>query len=531
MKTRLAHFSVAAALPLLAFSLFAPQAKSQALNPPYLSQMPTVQRVMSEIRGPDPRETAIRQICAFWQLQEIVKSLAGPREFRGLTPDENKVIQAYSTAGYNVEQTYENSLPTADAKKKFENDDSEFRFDRNDPHFGIEGVELFKILFTPAFHDQFNASLSAEKARHDASGKAGDAQLAQEQAKQKAAVQAQYDQLMKTPEGAQLAQSAKEAVAHGPQTEADQRQAEARRCIAAGRDATQCFAEEMSGGFKDLSGGAFSGLTPASATGLRMSGVYPGLGGFSLMFYDDTVSVGCGKIEADPHPYTVVMQGNQAQITIPAQPKPLTVAFGPDGKLHGGGAVQVTGQVVIGHKTEYEYDVRTGVRTGRTIQVPVYETQTASCTAGVMTSSGSTPAAKGVTSALSDVLGIGQTARDYTSTADTGPVPPGLRMIGTYVGQGAFSVEFHVDTVVVGCGEVAVAHPYTVAASGNQLLVKIQDAAPLLLAIRADGGLSGPTAPIAVNGRVVTGTDDNAHKVTYASKSASCAVGVLTPRR
>ena len=92
-------------------------------------------------------------------------------------------------------------------------------------------------------------------------------------------------------------------------------------------------------------------------------------------------------------------------------------------------------------------------------------------------------------------------------------------------------MEFHVDTAVVGCGEVAVAHPYTIAASGNQFLVKIQDATPLALAVRPDGSLSGPTTPIAVNGRVVTGTDDNAHKVTYASKSANCAVGILTPRR
>jgi hypothetical protein len=122
-----------------------------------------------------------------------------------------------------------------------------------------------------------------------------------------------------------------------------------------------------------------------------------------------------------------------------------------------------------------------------------------------MTSSGSTSAAKGVTSALSEALGIGQAAREYASIADTGRVPPGLWLNGTYSGQSGFTVEFHVDIAVVRCGEVAIAHPCMVAASGNQFLVKIQDATPLALAVRSNRSLSGPTAPIAVNGRVVKG--------------------------
>ena len=80
-------------------------------------------------------------------------------------------------------------------------------------------------------------------------------------------------------------------------------------------------------------------------------------------------------------------------------------------------------------------------------------------------------------------------------------------------------------------GSGAIHSEGTIPASSNQFLLKIQDATPLALAVRSDGSLSGPTAPTEVNGRVVTRTDDKAHKVTYASKSANCAVGVLTPRR
>jgi hypothetical protein len=113
-----------------------------------------------------------------------------------------------------------------------------------------------------------------------------------------------------------------------------------------------------------------------------------------------------------------------------------------------------------------------------------------------MTNSSSTPAAKGVTSTLNEALGIGQAAREYTSTADTGRVPSGLRMNGTHSGQSGFTVEFHVDIAVARCDEVAIAHPYMVAASGNQFLVKIQDATLLALAVRSNRSLSGPTAQL-----------------------------------
>ena len=56
---------------LVASVAVAPQ--PQALNPPYLSEIPPVDRVMSVMRVADPRETALRQIGAFYQLIEIIK--------------------------------------------------------------------------------------------------------------------------------------------------------------------------------------------------------------------------------------------------------------------------------------------------------------------------------------------------------------------------------------------------------------------------------------------------------------------------
>lgn len=70
--------------------------KAQATDPPYLSQMPAVDRVMAEIKGPDAMDTAARQMGAFWQLQKMVEELAGDRRWRNqLTSDEGTLLGQY----------------------------------------------------------------------------------------------------------------------------------------------------------------------------------------------------------------------------------------------------------------------------------------------------------------------------------------------------------------------------------------------------------------------------------------------------
>src|SRR5258708_38985902 len=84
---------------------------AQNLNPPYLSEMPTVDRVMHAMQTTDPRETAQRQIGAFYQLMEIMNALSGSREFRGLLPDEARIMQMYNVAKYNIAQAADKIYP------------------------------------------------------------------------------------------------------------------------------------------------------------------------------------------------------------------------------------------------------------------------------------------------------------------------------------------------------------------------------------------------------------------------------------
>jgi hypothetical protein len=79
---------------------------AQATNPPYIAEMPSVDRVMKATRASDPDETAARQMGAFLQLKTMIEELAGPRYYRpGLTADEAKLHQAYYTAYYQVSQS------------------------------------------------------------------------------------------------------------------------------------------------------------------------------------------------------------------------------------------------------------------------------------------------------------------------------------------------------------------------------------------------------------------------------------------
>ena len=78
-------------------------AYAQTLNPPYLREMPPVERVLQDMQVSDPAETAARQMGALLQLKRMIEDAAGPRFYSrtvGLTPDENRLRQQYYTAYY-----------------------------------------------------------------------------------------------------------------------------------------------------------------------------------------------------------------------------------------------------------------------------------------------------------------------------------------------------------------------------------------------------------------------------------------------
>jgi len=78
--------------------------QAQVTNPPYLSQMPTVEGVMRDVKGVDPIDTTARQAGVLWQLQGVILNLArgqGRNDFQ-LAPAESRLSSEYRTAYYSV---------------------------------------------------------------------------------------------------------------------------------------------------------------------------------------------------------------------------------------------------------------------------------------------------------------------------------------------------------------------------------------------------------------------------------------------
>jgi len=76
-------------------------AQAQSTNPAYLSEMPSVERVLQEEHGSDALDTQLRQLRALHQLSRMIPIMASGLEHRPpqqLTPDELRVKVACDNA-------------------------------------------------------------------------------------------------------------------------------------------------------------------------------------------------------------------------------------------------------------------------------------------------------------------------------------------------------------------------------------------------------------------------------------------------
>src|SRR5438445_2575343 len=512
-----------------------PAVGGRVLNPPYLSEMPSVDRVLQAMKTNDTRETAVRQIWALYELTEIIKTLMGDREFSrtGMLPDEEKILRDYLTAQYKVSQEADKAFPTNKPSE-----DLTHHFSRWDPKFGFKGINTWQ-LFSEGLQSQFTQIVAKDNAHYAA--------LRAEQ-KRIAAQGVSADPQAAVPEVQQGMKNDPGRVAM-------------RRCVESGRSEVGCLGEGLKVGLNDLAGGdVVSGITgETGAVGLRLTGAYSGSAGnkIHLAFTQDKVLVTCGPLLAAPYPYEVERAANQISVKIPISPKPLVVAFRPDNALAGPADVVLSGLVPIGHGGRgspapgYQTQTQTTTRERQIdaaeaqnysgtdavhqngmdysltekvkstsyahapvviYQLPSMSSKTERCTAGIMqgsTSSGS------IMAPLTQVVA--------PSAKQKPPVPPGLRLAGVYAGQSGLRIEFREDSATVECGEAHLAQTYSVQDNNGQVLVKIENgAAPIALNLQANGTLVG-SGIVNVAGRLVTGSTDTA--LTFAARNARCGVG------
>jgi hypothetical protein len=520
-------------------------ARTQATNPPYLGQFPSVERVRSEIEGADAMETAARQMGAFWQLQEIIKEMSGLRwTTNGLTADEKRLLGQYAVAYQLAGQPYASTPDRArwyQMHALYETSQS-FRDD------------LFGKLLSPALRDQWAQTKGDTRARVDASKQAQEADFQRFRA--------------------------------GIARDAPMSQREWAHCLA-GYSESYCLKRMderamFKGGLETL-GGMFALTedrteTASTRPGLALAGAYSGQGGLMIAFgAAATASVHCAGVIA-PAGYRVERQGNQVQVRLTArqatgiradkalaaqydasvsrtddpeqwQGQRVILSLRADGTLAGTGPLKVTGPVAAGSlhgtKTTTVYTGTGQVTREEPVTQVVYEDRSVPCTFGILRPTGKVSAVEKGTSGpdlLSGVQGIRALTARVTDPLLSGartvdelknPVAksdpdPGLRMQGRYSAEGGLDIEFLHNAAVVGCKQAAFPRDYTVSLSANRVLVSIQNpAGPMVLELRPDGKLFG-SGTVELEGRVLAGLDVNNHPV-FQQASETCSLGVFDP--
>jgi hypothetical protein len=109
---------------------------------------------------------------------------------------------------------------------------------------------------------------------------------------------------------------------------------------------------------------------------------------------------------------------------------------------------------------------------------------------------------------------------------------PGLRLHGTFEGPGAFSLEFHEDSVIVSCGNVLLASAYSVEYRGAQSSLKIENNGnPFVLAFGPNLSLIGSGSVRVVGHAFVGDKPGRTTSSMFAPATAACNLGTLTARR
>ncbi len=519
-------------------------APGQPMNPAYLSEMPSVERVKKEIQGANADDTLERQVAVFTYLPAIVSRRQDPsRSVRApMTSDEQRVVGAYSLAAYEISQAYA-KMHTPEEAKEFERAHGRYEMD------AAFYKQWFNQLFSPAFRAEYEEVLKG-KAAH---------------------AQAHVDAERRDFENAKEQQAAAAAEATRRKEVQPGSKEELRRCIASGRSQRNCFSEVMGNGFDQMTG--ISTKIPVTP-GLKMTGDYSSPSGFRLIFQPEKAVMSCRGVPS-PQPYVVEITETQALVKIQNGAKTVVFALRQDGKLEGSGAIKITGQVPAGSRTEQTMGTTTKTTTTQRELTPLeaqqypdakqngqvytntesatemvygptgtrtvtqYVTRTADCTLGVMTATGPTPLPPDIESPFGLITAI----FSGTSTMMSGGTPqkalgemlnldrapaPGLRMSGKYAGQNGFSVTFHPESATVACRDAEIAHEYSIQKNGDQVLLKVQDKTnPITLQLKPDGSLFAD-GTVQVNGREIVGTtEDPKNPFIYASKVGRCTLGRL----
>lgn len=488
-----------------------------AQNPPHLREMPSVSRVMLDVRGSDAMDTAARQSGTFNQLVSVIRdiALANGRNASTvpLTPDETKIMTVYSTA-------------SIETWKPVKAQWAQFPPDRRN--------QLMGYATNPAFRAQVLSQFCSSELRFQYA-KALEKFAARHQ--EFVAMQQQYDQMAKI-------------AASGGGANSDPGTLALRRCYASGRGIKECFAEIMAG--------YLPGFIPVlkqekPAPGLRLTGKFAG-DGMTFVFpnrskeisWTATVALpeSCGNPVGRGTPYSISNTGTQ--ITMKIETKPAVVfTLQPNLEWKGPGRVTIAGEKIVGYGPPH--DVTTSSITtnwnqpiyhnsyGQTVgqsdpgaQLFGYGWQSASTTSTVRD-----PITEPIQApcTFNSIRLVGP-ATDVTGVAQSfglQEIPPGLRMVGDYSEADGLGIKFHPESATTTCSGSEWTDKYEVVATGTDIRIKLQNGkSPYEMILKPDGTLAPAAAgSVTVVGREMIGMKDG-EGVFKPLPPKTCSLGLLS---
>ena len=532
------------------FCLSGSYAFAQAAGSDYTKDLPSVERVKAEIKGPDESDSLARQAAIFTYLVTYIDRIKSSRSFRGpYTPGELSMRNAYSLAAYQIEQDFKKSHTPAQTAS----------------WSTLEG------------NYEINNALDWI---HQLSGAQSNAAYGNAQAVYNASAKRAYDREMQENEEAkQRAQAAQ----NGPGPNGmpnDAGSVAVRRCLELGGSQLQCLSKGMSTGFFDLMGMSNSPLLNApSHTGLTLTGNFKSGNGIDAQFADATVGLGnCGKLIIGSIAYTIQRNSSEILIHVRNSPSPFTFVLTSDGKLQGPASAQIAGKVVTGYnKVWVPNPVRPGyyqshsstsnqeltpleagpyagqsglTQNGQTYNMstptssstyvpgggggghyemePIYAPKTQACSIGTLMPGPPVAPDPGMIANISSFAGavFGQPAKSGENPGQD-LLAPGIRLAGLYTSPGGLKATFTDASLVLDCGQAHAPAKYTVERTGSRILVHVQNAgSPFTVEVQPNGSLAGP-ASLTVAGRLVSGMNGN--DVAFRPHSETCNLGTFTP--
>jgi hypothetical protein len=285
------------------------------------------------------------------------------------------------------------------------------------------------------------------------------------------------------------------------------------RCVTSGRLPATCMGNTLMNPFESIVASVLPSVGGPLPPGPHIYGNFVGQDQWRIEFDDRFSMTTCGGLDPQQQKYELVLKNNTAMITVPNKPKDIVLTMRPDGTLAGPIPITMYGIITLGQHNE---------TSGNTVtHVTEYKEATRNCPAPVLTSKGAAPSAVDI--------GTGVLKSMFSDGEKGPPTPPGLRMHGSYGGQGGIGIDFYPESAVVYCGDAAHASPYAVQVNGSPPVIKIEDPArPINLTMKPDGELDAGSGPYEVHGRTITGKNSN-DDFTFAPLNITCNLGPLKP--